>query len=152
MVAKKDIGRAFLGAGTYAKPSQIRLTATDQQIVFNFGFAPLFGMPPLRLENNELSGLPATRDCNHSKRGIEVVNDKLVPVFQLFDKDDTSIVFNGVITFINGAVFIAEGKGEQHEVNTTFSPEEFFRRLEVLGIKKIFKYPAWQHLGEYADK
>jgi hypothetical protein len=151
MIAKKDIGRAYMGIGTHEKPSGIQLVATDEQIFFNIEFAPLFGMPPLKLENNELSGLPSNWDCNHSKRAIEVVNDKFVPVFQIFYKDDTHIVFNGAITFTNGAVFIAEGKGLELEHNTTLSHDEFFHHVEALGIKKIFKYPAWQHPGEYAD-
>jgi hypothetical protein len=152
VIAKKDIGRAYMGVGTHEKPSGIQLVATDEQIFFNIRFAPLFGMPPLNLENNELSGLPSNWDCNHSKRAIEVVDDKLVPIFQIFYKDDTHIVFNGAITFTNGAVFVAEGKGLRVEGNANLSQEEFFRHVEALGIKKVFKYPAWQHPGEYADQ
>lgn len=109
-------------------------------------------MPPLKLKDNELSGLPSNWDCNHSKRGIEVVNERLTPVFQLYYKDDSHIVFNGVITFTNGAVFIAEGKGQSLELNSTFSEADFFNRVEALEIKRIFKYPAWQHPGEFADR
>lgn len=151
-IAKKDIGRAFLGAGTYENPSRIELIATDKQIAFNIEFVPVFGMPPLKLKDNELSGLPSNWDCNHSKRGIEVVNERLTPVFQLYYKDDSHIVFNGVITFTNGAVFIAEGKGQSLELNSTFSEADFFNRVEALEIKRIFKYPAWQHPGEFADR
>jgi hypothetical protein len=36
-----------------------------------------------------MSGLPSNWDCNHSAKAIEVVNEKLVPIFQIYYKNDT---------------------------------------------------------------
>jgi hypothetical protein len=151
----KDIGRAFLGAGTHEHPSQIRLIASEDQILLNIKFAPIFGMPPLEITNNELSGLPSNWECNHSAKGIEIVNEHLIPIFQMYYKDDTHIVVNGAITFIrdgmDGFVLSSDGKGSRIQVGIQVTPDEFFKKIAALNIKRIFKYPAWQHPGEYAD-
>jgi hypothetical protein len=155
-IAIKDIGRAFLAAGTHEHPSQIHLIADENQAVLNIKFAPIFGMPPLELTNNELSGLPNDWDCNHSAKGIEIVNKNLIPIFQIYYKDDTHLVINGAITFIRdgGIGFVlsgGEGNGFQIKLNPTITDDEFFKEIEALKIKRIFKYPAWEHPGEFED-
>ena len=103
-----------------------------------------------------MSGLPSNWDFNHSANAIEVVNERLVPIFQFYYKDDTHLVFNGVITSAattakhNGVAFISE---THYSVETMmdFSKNDFFKRIEALNLKTIFKYPAWKYPGEYAD-
>jgi hypothetical protein len=153
--ARKDIGRAFLLAGTHEHPSQIQLIANENQVVLNIKFAPIFGMPPLELTNNELSGLPSNWDCNHSAKAVEVVNENLIPIFHIYYKDDTHLVINGAITYINngnnGFVLASETNGMTMG-GANLSADEFFSKIKALNIKPLFKYPAWQHPGEYADK
>jgi hypothetical protein len=113
-------------------------------------------MPPLDITNNELSGLPPNWDCNHTSKGIEIVNEHLVPIFQMYYKDDTHIAINGAITFIrdgvNGFVLSGgEGNGWSVESGVQITSDDFFKKITALNIKRIFKYPAWQHPGEYAD-
>ena len=152
----KDIGRAFLMAGTHEHPSQIQLLADENQIILDIKFAPIFGMPSLEITNNELSGLPANWDCNHSARGIEIVNEKQVPIFQMYYKDDTHLFVNGAITFVrdgvNGCVLASESTGMQISSGLNLNSEDFFKKIEALNIKRIFKYPAWQHPGEYSGQ
>ncbi|HEY3932387.1 MAG TPA: hypothetical protein VGM58_08460, partial [Verrucomicrobiae bacterium] len=67
---------------------------------------------------------------------------------------DTHLVFDGVITYnngANGAIFVTESHGVEPYMNPNPTPDDFFKRIEALKVKRIFKYPAWQHLGEYAD-
>jgi len=156
--ATADIGRSDLGFGPekYGQNPHVFLTVSNGKIVLNVEWAPVFGMPPLKLENNELSGLPSNWDFNHSANAIEVVNERLVPIFQFYYKDDTHLVFNGVITSAattakhNGVAFISE---THYSVETMmdFSKNDFFKRIEALNLKTIFKYPAWKYPGEYAD-
>jgi len=150
--AFKDIGRAFLLAGTHEHLSQIRLTADENQVVLNIRFAPIFGMPPLEITNNELTGLPADWDCNNSTNGIEIVNEKLLPIFQLYYKDDTHLALNGAITFINDdakGVILAGGEGFQ--IMTRIENFDLSQQLESLHLKRLFRYPSWKHRGEFAD-
>lgn len=152
----KDIGRAFLMAGTHEHPSQIQLIADENQIILNIKFAPIFGMPPLEITNNELNGLPSNWDCNHSAKGIEIVNEKRTPIFQMYYKDDTHLVVNGAITFIregvSGYVLASETTGIQISSGANITSDEFFKKIETLPLKPIFKYPAWQHPKDYADE
>jgi hypothetical protein len=149
-----DLGRR-VGMGTHEHPSQIQLIGTNDQIVLNIKFAPIFGMPPLELSNNKLSGLPSNWDCNHSARAIEIINETLVPIFHVYYKDDTHLVVAGVLTGkdeTGNRVLFVSGDGVMSSLpGIDFSENEFFSKIEALGIKRLFKYPAWRHLGEYAE-
>lgn len=153
--ATKDLGRDFIGAGTNEYPSHMILVAYGSQLYLNIKFAPIYGMPALELTNNELSGLPDNWDCNHSDKGIEIVNEKQTPIFQMYYKDDAHIVINGAFTFVNhgikGCVFDSEETAEVIEFGGDYAPDEFFKKVEALKMQRLFKYPAWRHPGEYAD-
>lgn len=107
-------------------------------------------MPPLVLTNNEIGGLPSDWDCNHSANGIEVVNEDLVPIFQLYYKNDTHIVINGAITYANGSetgvVLISESDG----LRGRHVPTHLFEEIKALKLKRLFKYPAWKYPGQFA--
>ena len=109
-------------------------------------FFSKFGIPPIKLEHNILSGKPEGWDWNQNDRAIEVVNEKLVPVFQMYWKDDNHIVFNGVFPTMSGLLLCSEG-------HTEMLGDRAVKRLFPSGvipvnIKRIFKYPSYKFFGK----
>jgi hypothetical protein len=80
---------------------------------------------PFELRHNELVGMPPNWDLNKSKSALEVVDQNTNPILQLYYKTPSHIVINGDFPQMG---FSAKPK------------------------RLIFKYPAWRHPGEYADK
>jgi hypothetical protein len=148
-IGEKNILRGFLGRDSDA----MKLFATSDDIILEFEYAPRFGMPPLKLEHNELSGLPSNWGFNHTSRAIEVVDDTLMPILQLYYKDDTHLVFNGVFTYTNGLFFASDTAGLWGaDESVHVSQEEFNQRLHGLHLKKLFKYPAFKYPGQFAEE
>ncbi|MGA3284194.1 MAG: hypothetical protein ABSD57_07035 [Verrucomicrobiota bacterium] len=91
---------------------------------------------------------------NHSAKAIEVVNENLVPIFQIFYKDDTHLVINGAITFTNSGVngvVLSGGEGFKIMRNPPLGSGELLRKIEALNIKRIFRYPAWEFPGQFGE-
>jgi hypothetical protein len=92
--------------------------------------------PPLQLIHNELKGRPSKWDRNFDNSAIEIVDENLVPRFQLIYKDARTILLRGVFQFPSGAVVF--------EDRARF----FVGSLEnTVGIVRIFKYPSRLHQG-----
>ena len=131
------------------------MRATDSQIFLNIKWAPILGMPPLELTNNEISGLPTDWDCNHTSNGLEIINEKLDPILQFYYKDDTHLVLNGAITFTNegrsGVIFISPEEGVSVQSGVAFSKNELFKKVQSLHLKRLFKYPAWKYRGQFDE-
>jgi hypothetical protein len=97
-------------------------------------------LPPVELRHNELVGRPPNWDMNSDSKSLEIVNENEDPVFQLYYKNPSHVVVNGVFA-IPGGVFIASKSGAQ-AIRTQDLPTKF-------PLKRIFKYPAWKYPGQY---
>jgi hypothetical protein len=89
----------------------------------------------------ELSGRPEGWEMNSNDRVLEILDETGSPVFQFIKKDASHIVINGVFSDPLGGVFIATDDGFVQNA----PPNHPLRS----SIKRIFKYPAWKHPGEY---
>ena len=98
------------------------------------------GMPPLKINRNQLSGKPPDWDFNSNEKALEVVNERNLPIYQFYYKTPNHIVVNGVFTY-PGGLMLANTEGM---ILNPFLPASF-------RLKPIFKYPSWKYHGEYAD-
>jgi hypothetical protein len=112
-------------------------------------FVPAPGLPPVKLQRNVISGKPSEWDINQSDRALEVVNDKLMPIIQLYYKDDAHIVFNGFIPF-KGGVYVASAEGLRRVMQNDFSTK-YTNGLASFDIKRLFKYPSFKHPGQFEE-
>jgi hypothetical protein len=80
---------------------------------------------------------------------LEVVNEKSLPIFQIFYRDDTHLVFNGVFTVPRSIIFASGETGMKVFANETLTDEDFALHVEKMGLKRLFKYPSFQFPGEF---
>lgn len=97
------------------------------------------GMPPIKIVRNILSGLPHNWDSNKNENAIEIVDDKLNPVYQFIYKNDGHIIVNGIFPFPGGLVLADEVQGMIMNPNLP----------AILHLKRIFRYPTWKYPAEY---
>ena len=91
----------------------------------------------LKLTGNVLRDYPRKWDVNSDKSAIEIVDDKLVPRFQLVYKDARTAELRGVFQFPSGAVVFDE------------KAHFFWGSLEdKVNITRLFKYPSRLYQGE----
>ena len=98
--------------------------------------------PTVIIKHSEYNkDLPVGWDLN-SKEGeaLEIVNENGIPVFQLIYKSPISVEVQGVFSTGTG-FFVADHSGIIGGTNDPIPR----------ALKPIFKYPAWQHRGEYAE-
>jgi hypothetical protein len=96
---------------------------------------------PVQLKGNKLISYPPSWDYNSNEHAIEIVNHELIPVFQVIYNRPNHIIINGIFVVRNslGAFDILVATESGIFMNPT-NPTLF---------RRIFKYPSWQHKGEY---
>lgn len=96
------------------------------------------GLPPVDVKKNEFVIRPPNWDRNFSPQALEIVESNQSPVFQMIYKTPSHIAVNGIFPF-PGGVLVATESG------TTINPAPG----RVFVLQRIFKYPSWQHPGDY---
>jgi hypothetical protein len=94
----------------------------------------------LQLAHNELRDRPPKWDVNFDDSAIEIVDEKLIPRFQLIYKDARTVILRGVFQFPSGSVVF-----EDHARFFIGSTED------TVNIARLFKYPSRLHKGEELD-
>lgn len=94
--------------------------------------------PPLELTHNELGGTPRKWDRNFDDSALEIVDENLVPRFQLIYKDARTVLVRGVFQFQRGAVVFEENASHFF----------IFSRENEVKITRIFQYPSRLHQGQ----
>jgi hypothetical protein len=92
-------------------------------------------------DNNFTIAMPNC-DWNYTANALEVVNGRGVPIFQLIRKSQYAIIVNGIFPIPGG--FIVAGGTTGGFANVQKIPKDYY-------LEPIFKYPAWEHPGKYAD-
>ena len=94
--------------------------------------------PPVRLRHNVLESKPSQWDMNSDDTGIEVVDGKERPIFQLNYKSPAHLVMYGV--FFNGYVsWLASPEGFRSQPDLDKKPYP---------IERLFKYPSSKYNGK----
>lgn len=95
----------------------------------------------ISISKNTLSGLPPKWDYNSTNKALEIVNENVVPIYQLIYKTPNHICINGVFPSASGLILADE---DGMHINP---------KLPIpLKIKRIFKYPSYQHPGVYEEE
>jgi hypothetical protein len=89
------------------------------------------------------SSLPLDWDSNHSSNAVEIVNKEGIPMLQVYYRRPEEIVIRGFFQCNSELLFMDENK-------TVIMPIEYFHPSEYR-LNPIFKYPSWNHPGEYAN-
>lgn len=92
----------------------------------------------VEVKENQFVIRPEGWDRNSSANALEIVNEKKAPVLQLYYKTPREIVVNGIFPTAQGVLYITENA-------MAYNPHK------PPTIKRIFKYPSWQHPGEYEE-
>jgi hypothetical protein len=100
-------------------------------------------LPSVEIKQNAFTVRPLNWDSNTSKTALEVVNEKGIPVLQVYYRNAYHISICGTFPIPDGAIFVTET-----EVFVDKRPPIFH---DMRSLKPIFKYPAWKYPGEYAD-
>lgn len=115
----------------------IKMTVKDDKFYVNLDIIIEPGKPRLKLEYNELSGLPDDWDFNYNLQMLEIVNENKVPVYQVSYEDDNNIVFSGIFMYEGQSLFVNKGE-------VSFNPPLPYS----FSIKRIFKYPSRWHKSQ----
>lgn len=103
------------------------------------------GGPLIQIVGSRAVSIPPNWDVNYSERAqiaVEVVDERQRPVFQLIQKTQWQYVINGVVPD-RGRYLIAN---DQRGTLVSASPQV----PASMALKPIFKYPSFNHLGEFA--
>ena len=106
-----------------------------------------------RLDPNDFLREPGW-DWNQNERALEIVNDQLLPVFQLMFDQPSHIVVNGVFPINPHELMVADRCFHAPDVpgSIRFVPVPDLPsvvRMPTLSCKRIFKYAAWRYPGTY---
>lgn len=97
------------------------------------------GFPPIEIKRNKLFNKPNNWDFNSNSYAMEIINEKKLPVYQLFYKNPSHIVIHGIFPLPDRNLLLIDESGA-----TTFHQiiPNYFK------LKRIFRYPSWKHPGE----
>lgn len=107
-----------------------------------------FGVIKIRDQNiANRSIIPVDWDCNSSSNAVEIVNESNLPILQVFYRKPEQIVVRGIFVVGKFCVYGDENSmtmGTYHPSKPSGLPSEFY-------LKPLFKYPSWNHRGDFAD-
>lgn len=128
----------------------LRLYSEDNKIYADVTVSGGRDTPVIVLEKNVFTVRPPNWDFNSSDKAFEVINQQRIPVFQLIFKTPSRIEINGVFPVEKGILF-ASNKGILLN-NPVFEFPPMIREDKAgYDVNRIFKYPSWQHPGEYEN-
>jgi hypothetical protein len=114
------------------------------------------GPSSVEIKENKFTVRPPNWDRNFSQNALEVINENGQPILQLIRTTPSHWVVNGV--FISpDRIMVATDKGTRSVRNVPNLPPELREKLNkdirdaLANLKPIFKYPSYQHEGEYVD-
>jgi hypothetical protein len=129
-------------------PFSVRVENNRLYVDCNF-FTQDYGF--IKIRGNSISPqLPQRWDMNMSSNALEIVDENMAPVFQLFYKRPDEVAINGVFQ-IGGMVWFASDKHLEYfgtnNVDYIKASQSNFKALTDR-VRPIFKYPAWNHKGQ----
>lgn len=96
------------------------------------------GHSPVEIKHNQFVVRLPQWDRNSNQSAFEVVNESLVPVFQLIYDGPNKIRINGIFPMPTGIMLASES-------GTVFNPLPG----QMATFTRIFKYPSWKYPGQY---
>jgi hypothetical protein len=96
--------------------------------------------PRYLLQNNEVVIDNPALDLNYNDQALEIVSSENRPIFQFIYKTEAHIIVRGIFTVPGGFLVIDDTGTLPHRIREI--PKD-------VAIPRIFKYPSWQHKGEY---
>ena len=112
----------------------------DVNIPFPLG--PWHQITNVHIRGNSITSMPPEWDMNHNSNAVEIVNSHNMPIYQVFYKSPDHIRVMGIFSSRDRVCSYGENGWSQEPTNAT---------AEWLALKPIFRYPAWQHPGEYSN-
>jgi hypothetical protein len=94
--------------------------------------------PAVEVKENRFTVRPRDWDSNTSQTALEIVNEKGVPVLQVYYKNPYRISISGTFAVPGGWLYATESS---LLINPSPDPPP---------LKPIFRYPSWKYPGEYA--
>ncbi len=123
--------RLYIRAGLYYKQQTKTFLMQSNSEVFQM--------------NSDIDGkIPLDWDRNYSSNAMEIVSKNNIPILQVFYRRPEEIVVNGFFSDTNFVMSAFNGQCHFYKLPTT-------NELVFPWAKPIFKYPSWQHIGEYAN-
>ncbi len=101
------------------------------------------GMPLIEVVCNRVTASP-NWDTNYSDNAVEVVDQNQVPMFQMVFESPTKIRVNGVFPMENNHLSVFT-PGDTIDIDLAKQTQV------VIPLKRLFKYPSWRFLHQYAD-
>ncbi len=96
---------------------------------------------PVEIKRGVFTVQPPNWDRNSNATAFEVVNEKLVPVFQYIIKSPFKVQINGIFPAPRGGFVLVD---ESRALTRPVIPNDF-------RLKRIFKYPSWRYPGQYTE-
>jgi len=118
-------------------PAVIKAYVEDGKIYVDALLDVGIGKKPLRLVHNDLRDRPPRWDRNFDGSAIEIVDENLVPRFQLIYKDKLTAQLCGVFRFGDRAAVI-------NSQNVHYFQNSYENAVDI---HRVFEYPSRLHLG-----
>lgn len=95
--------------------------------------------PAMTLKRNRITLNKTNWDRNMNENALEVVDDKYDPMFQLIYERPDKLRINGIFCTSTHIIYATD---DGSLINRKSDPPENFK------LKRIFKYPSWEHASE----
>ena len=89
------------------------------------------------IKRNNYGGIPSGCDLNATPTAIEIVDSNKVPIFQIVFQGESKVTIKGIFVGPNSTGAIIVDDSGVHSSDFPYN------------IKRIFRYPSYQHPGEY---
>jgi hypothetical protein len=124
----------------------------DGHLYFDTTLALGFGSPTVTIKRNEIETDPFGVDHNFSDKAVEVVltganSGNPVPIFQMVYETNHQISISGLFFSPDRKIAVIVTPNG----NTKIDVDPAGQKKIIVPLKPLFKYPSWQHHGEYAQ-
>ena len=128
-----------VGVLTFGKDTVVSLHLKGGAVYVDASVWAGYDVPPIEVKDGEFTVQRLGWDRNFNQTALEVVNEKMLPIFQMVYTSPSTIVVRGLFPSPQGVLMAVDDNGLMYNAKPgppPYSP------------KRLFKYPSASHLGE----
>ena len=134
-------------------PMPISVVYTNNRLYVR-SINPISGLPICATPDEMDVNTDPTYDRNYNANAFEIINEQGVPTFQVIYEKPNSITVNAIAVLaaeINKPLALFVAFKNDYEIIPVTNRNDIANIETRYKSKTLFKYPSFQHLGEYAN-